>query len=199
MALSLVRREEQLQLARAQLRSRRAQTATELDVVRKQLAQYGPKDRVHAALVRMEAAHVQSAQRWEYKREELLHSRTQLLEQAMDAFMIIGKERPASPTQERAFRSLLGSPAPANAPDKSAPPLRKLSSRVGARREVPDDESTSRPTTVPAAPSRRPPSQQPSQPPGRRPITSPITARGGGGQGDGGGGALPSLRPGKYS
>ena len=199
MALSLVRREEQLQLARAQLRSRRAQTATELDVVRKQLAQYGPKDRVHAALVRMEAAHVQSAQRWEYKREELLHSRTQLLEQAMDAFMIIGKERPASPSQERAFRSLLGSPAPAHAPDKSAPPLRKLSSRVGARREVTDDESTSRPTTVPAAPSRRPPSQQPSQAPGRRPITSPITARGGGGQGDGGGGPLPSLRPGKYS
>ena len=40
MALSIIRREEQLQLARARLRSRRAQTATELDVVRKQLAQY---------------------------------------------------------------------------------------------------------------------------------------------------------------
>ena len=193
MALSIIRREEQLQLARAQLRSQRAQTATELDVVRKQLAQYAPKDRVHTALRRMETAHVQSAQRWEYKREELLQSRTQLLEQAMQAFMIIGHERPASPTQERVFRSLLHNPAPLHAPEKSAPSLRKPSSRLGARREMTDDDSTYRPITVPAMASRRPPSQ------GHRPITSPITARGGGGLGDSGGGALPSLRPGKYT
>ena len=193
MALSIIRREEQLQLARAQLRSQRAQTATELDVVRKQLTQYAPKDRVHTALRRMEMAHMQSAQRWEYKREELLQSRTQLLEQAMQAFMIVGHERPASPGQERVFRTLLHNPAPLHAPEKSAPSLRKPSSRLGARREMTDDDGTHRPITVPATASRRPPSQ------GHRPITSPITARGGGGLGDGGGGALPSLRPGKYS
>ena len=107
--------------------------------------------------------------------------------------MIIGHERPASPTQERVFRSLLHNPAPLHAPEKSAPSLRKPSSRLGARREMTDDDSTYRPITVPAMASRRPPSQ------GHRPITSPMTARGGGGLGDSGGGALPSLRPGKYT
>ena len=199
MALSIIQREEQLQLARAKLRSQRAQTATELDVVRKQLAQYAPKDRVHMALRRMETAHVKASQRWEYKREELLQSRTQLLEQAMQAFMIIGQSEPHPRLgEERVFRTLLHNPAPLHALEKSAPSLRKSSSRLGTRREMMDDDGTHRPITVPAMASRRPPSQ------GHRPITSPITARGsgglgGGGLGDLGGGALPSLRPGKYS
>ena len=194
MALSIIQREEQLQLARAQLRSQRAQTATELDVVRKQLAQYAPKDRVHMALRRMETAHVKASQRWEYKREELLQSRTQLLEQAMQAFMIIGQSEPHPRLgEERVFRTLLHNPAPLHALEKSAPSLRKSSSRLGTRREMMDDDGTHRPITVPAMASRRPPSQ------GHRPITSPITARGSGGLGDLGGGALPSLRPGKYS
>lgn len=126
-----------------------------------------------------------------------------LREQAMQAFMTIGHDRPASLTQERVFRTLLHNPAPLHVPDKSASPLRKPAStppsRLGSRalfREVPDGDGT------------------------HRPITAPIMHAGRGqgisGLGDGGvfarldrallseeylpgAAALPSLRPGKHS
>ena len=145
MAMSIVRREEQLQRAKASLRSQRAQTATELEVVRRQLAQYAPNDRVHAALRRMERAHVQSAQRWEYRREQLLQARSQLLEQALSAFKIVTPERPASPSGEnQRFSSLYLPTAPTHGANPAAPT--RVPSRLGPRRGAGDDM---RPITAP--------------------------------------------------
>ena len=76
---------------------------------------------------------------------------TPLFEQAMQAFVVIGKEPHATPTQEPNFRSLYHNPAPLNVPDKPAAvlPLRKPTSRLGPRREIPNEDGTQRPITAP--------------------------------------------------
>jgi len=176
-ALSIIRREEQLQRAKATLRSQRAQTAAELERVRRQLTQYAPRDRVHAALERMERTHVQAGQRWEYKREQLLHARAELLEQAMHAFQIIAYERPTSPTgAPYVYRTLLdNSPALVAASSNPPPPVVGATQHAALRREAAAESG--------GGGGRR------------RPITAPDKAarasRGGGAVN----GALPALRP----
>ena len=88
MAQAVIRREEQLQRTREVLRTQRATTQEGLKHVRNQLLtlQTAPRTETYAVLQRMEAEHLEAAQKWEYRRECLNQERLRLMELAMKAF-----------------------------------------------------------------------------------------------------------------
>ena len=106
MAGAVMRREEQLQQARAHIRTQRVHSEEAMRRLQKQLEAHNPGKHVRAALERMHQQSIRTAQNVEYRAEVLRQERARLLELAMQAFCKVGYELNVGGTHTAAPRYL---------------------------------------------------------------------------------------------